>query len=115
MRYFTRKEFACQCGCGFDTVDFELAKVLDDVREHFKRPVIINSGCRCAIHNKNEGGSPKSQHLLGTAADIVVKGIYADDVADYLEERYSDTYGIGRYNGRTHIDIRSKPARWDNR
>lgn len=115
MTYFKRSEFECKCGCGFDTVDYELAAVLDDIRSYFNSPVIINSGCRCESHNKAIGGSENSKHRLGVAADIVVSGIDADIVAEYLEQKYSHQYGIGRYNSWTHIDIRTAPARWDER
>ena len=54
MIYFTRREFACPC-CGVDTVDYQLAEVLDGVREHFGRPMEITSGFRCASHNTFSG------------------------------------------------------------
>lgn len=101
--------------CGGDVVDAELLQVLEDIREYFGCPVVINSGFRCWIHNKREGGSATSQHLLGKAADIVVIGVHADVVAHYLERIYPDKYGIGRYLGRTHIDVRQNKARWDMR
>lgn len=113
--HFSRSEFACRCGCGFDTVDHELIGVLEALRDRFGATVSINSGCRCATHNQAEGGSPKSQHLLGKAADVVVTGVLADKVADYLESAYPDKYGIGRYKGRTHIDVRAAKSRWDLR
>lgn len=113
---FRREEFECKCGCGFNTIDYELLEVLEDVRKYFNSPVVINSGCRCISHNHTVGGSTSSQHLYGRACDIVVKGIDADVVADYLESKYQSIYGIGRYNGRTHIDTRSgSKARWDKR
>ena len=113
MSHFTRKEFACNCGCGFDTIDYELLEVLEDVREHFNSPVHINSGCRCESWNKKIGGEDGSQHTKARAADIVVVGIKETIVADYLESKYPDKYGIGRYSGRTHIDTRSGgKARW---
>ena len=115
MKYFKRHEFACQCGCGFDTVDFELGEVLDEVREHFNASTTINSGARCVKHNAKEGGGTNSQHLFGKASDIVVDGVHADDVADYLESKYPFRYGIGRYNGRTHVDVRVNKTRWDRR
>lgn len=93
-------------------MDYELLEVLEDVRSYFNSPVNINSGSRCISHNHTVGGSAHSQHLYGKAADIVVKDIEADVVAEYLEQKYSDKYGIGRYNGRTHIDVRSSKARW---
>ena len=116
MVHFSRKEFECDCGCGFDTVDFELAEVLDDVAHYWPHSrVLINSGCRCPQHNSDIGGEPLSQHLKGKAADIVVENIHADKVATYLELKYHDKYGIGRYDGRTHIDVRSIKTRWDKR
>lgn len=114
LENFSRSEFACKCGCGFDTVDIQLGEVLQDVREHFGRMVKINSGCRCERHNLHEGGSENSQHLYGRAADFEVKGVHADVVADYLEKRWPNC-GIGRYVGRTHVDTRGHAARWDFR
>ena len=113
--FFEREEFACKCGCGFDAVDEELLGVLEDLRLKFDKPVIINSGCRCYEHNKKEGGSQGSQHLFAKAVDIRVVGVDADEVADHLLYAYPDTYGIGRYDGRTHIDVRENKARWDKR
>jgi len=114
-KHFLRHEFECDCGCGFDTVDVELFWVLLDLRVYFGRPVVINSGCRCPYWNQHEGGEDDSQHLEGKAADVWIPGTPADLVADYLETKYPNQYGIGRYRGRTHIDTRSYKARWDNR
>ena len=113
--HFRRDEFVCQCGCGFAEVDGELVAVLEDVRSYFGKPVIINSGCRCPEHNRSEGGAEHSRHLTGKAADIRVRGFSADAVATYLETKYPGKYGIGRYFGRTHIDVRPGMARWDKR
>lgn len=114
-KYFKRKEFECSCGCGFDVVDTELLKVLEKVRIHFAKPITITSGNRCVAHNRKIGGASKSKHIFGTACDFKVKNVHADIVADYLEEEYPDTFGIGRYKGRTHLDIRKSKARWDKR
>ena len=111
-RYFTRKEFACKCGCGFDTIDYELLIVLDDIRKFFNKPVIINSSCRCEEHNRNIGGSPNSQHTKGRAADIVIKDITPKQTYTYLIAKYPDKYGIGLYDTFTHIDTRGFKARW---
>jgi len=111
--HFYREEFKCKCNnCNFDTVDYELVTVLEAMREHFEQPVIINSACRCARHNANEGGREKSKHLYGIAADVVVENILAEDVYAYLTSTYTDKYGIGCYNGFTHIDVRNSKARW---
>ncbi|EDJ5813826.1 serine/threonine protein kinase [Salmonella enterica] len=112
-KYFKRSEFSCRCGCGQDTVDAELLAILEDVREHFGKPVIINSANRCPTHNKRVGGASKSVHLTGKAADIVVKGVAPDIVHDYLTAKYSGKYGIGKYKTFTHVDSRSKESRWN--
>lgn len=110
---FKRHEFQCHCGCGFDTVDAELLKVLEIVRAHFKnRPVKINSACRCRKHNRKVGGKANSKHLYGIAADIVVKGVSPAKVYDFLDKLYSDTYGLGKYKKFTHVDVRRRKARW---
>lgn len=110
--HFSRREFACRCGCGFDTVDAELLAVLEEVRQHFDAPVVITSGCRCASHNQRVGGSPGSQHLLGRAADIQVRGVAPAAVAQHLEELYPGRFGIGRYATFTHIDTRNSASRF---
>lgn len=112
MQHFKRSEFSCKCGCGFQTVDYELADVLDDVRDNFG-PVTINCGCRCKEHNAKVGGEDKSKHMEGLAADIRVQGIDPSQVYDYLAMKYNDRYGIGKYSTFTHIDTRQNgPARW---
>lgn len=113
--YFSREEFACDCGCGFDAVDIELLFVVTDMRKHFGKPVRFNSANRCIKHNHDEGGADGSEHINGVAGDITVDDIHPDKVADYLEKKYPNKYGIGRYRGRTHIDVRPYKARWDNR
>ena len=115
MKFFKREEFACQCGCGFDTVDYELAEVLDDVRLYFREPVTITSGCRCASHNRSIGGAENSQHVMGRASDIKVKDTEPRLVYNYLNSKYPEKYGIGLYSGWVHIDTRNNKARWGNK
>mgnify|MGYP000394289057 CR=1 FL=1 len=112
--YFDRSEFACKCGCGFDTVDVSTLSILDLVRRNFG-PVYINSGCRCSEHNKAVGGSPNSQHLRGRAADIRVRNASLQEVADWVDREFPNA-SIGMYNTFIHIDTRTNgPARWDMR
>lgn len=111
-KHFKRSEFACKCGCGLDTINERLITVLEDVREYFNAPVIINSGCRCQKHNKAVGGVANSTHVQCIASDIKVKGVTPKDVADYLTAKYQGQYGIGRYPTFTHVDVRQNVARW---
>lgn len=112
---FLRKEFECKCGCGFDTVDAELLSVLQEMRDHFSRRVIITSACRCESHNRLVGGSSASYHLLARAADVVVETVDAHRVYAYLDELSKDRFGIGLYKDFVHFDTRSSRARWDHR
>ena len=112
-RYFSRKEFACHCGCGYDTVDAELLTVLEDIREVFGLPVRILSGARCNTHNATiDHSSISSRHLVAKAADITVKSISHKSVQSYLLDKYPGKYGIGCYGTFTQIDVRTIPGRW---
>ena len=116
-KWFKPAEFACRCGCGFgtkaDDVNVGLLNVLDDVREHFGKPVYVVSGCRCKKHNTKVGGAKGSKHMLGIAADIKVRGVEPIEVYGYLTEKYPKTFGIGLYKSWVHVDVRSNCARWD--
>ena len=94
-----------------------LAVQLEIVRAHFNAPVTINSGYRNIEYNRNIGSKDTSQHVKGTAADIVVKGVSPDEVADALEFLINTGMlkegGVGRYNTFTHYDIRGTRARWN--
>lgn len=54
--------------------------VLEKIRAHFGQPVIVSSGYRAPAVNKAVGGAASSQHVLGEAADITVKGVANADV-----------------------------------
>jgi uncharacterized protein YcbK (DUF882 family) len=105
---FQRKEFACQCGCNFDTVDAVLLRILTSVRHYFQAPVTITSGCRCEEHNRKEGGPKNSYHLYGKAADIKVEGFSPSEVISYLIKTFPVHLGFIEYSSWVHIDVRSE-------
>lgn len=107
--HFSRSEFACKCGCGFDTVDVELLIYLEKVRTHFEQVVTITSACRCPSYNHVVGGTVRSQHLLGRAADIAVANVSPALVQELLEDHPG---GLGSYNSFTHIDTRNTKTQW---
>ena len=116
---FKVRELRCRDGTDTVMVDEVLTVVLQCIREHFGKAVVITSGYRTAAHNAAVGGAKSSQHLLGRAADIRVQGISVEDVAAYTESLMPDWGGVGRYPvkaGRTtgwvHVDTRAEKARW---
>ncbi len=115
---FNRKEFACKCGCGQDNISLAVVDVWQDVRDHFNASVHITSGSRCEKHNKAVGGVKHSSHTTGEdglshAADGQVEGVEPARVADYIESKYPNSLGMGRYKVFTHVDDRSDRAyRW---
>lgn len=109
--HFSRSEFACRCGCGSDGVDPELVRNLELLREAIGLPIQINSGVRCASHNKAVGGRPKSYHLTGQAADIWVHGWSTQQLAEAVL-RIPAFRGLGFYNTFLHVDIRPRRYTW---
>ena len=131
---FAREEFECECGCGFDTVDYELINDLQSSRIYFsmlygKVKVVITGGNRCEAHDEEvqKDANPnyiphssKSTHKEAKAADH--KHYYFKDeewiqispkeVYDYYDKKYPKSKGIGLYNNRVHLDSRKQKARW---
>ena len=60
--------------------------VLQPVREHFGKPVSINSGFRSSELNKAIGGSGTSDHCKGMAADIEIAGVDNGDIAQWIND-----------------------------
>ena len=106
-------EFACSDGSDPIFISAELVNILQKVRTHFGKAVTINSAFRTVSKNKDVGGAAYSQHLYGTAADIVVKGVKPKDVAAYVETLMPNSGGIGIYSTFTHIDVRKTKSRWN--
>ena len=112
FRNFTRDEFACGCGCGFDDIDPLIVSTLQRLRDEVQRPVVVNSGCRCRSHNAAVKGAPQSQHMQGKAADIKIEGMTSIQIIDIIRRLYLDgeiyvgyVYAINGASG--HVDVRA--------
>lgn len=104
-KHFKVKEFQSKDGHPVVLIDDVLVTMLDQIRDYFGKEVIINSGYRTASHNAAVGGVTNSQHTLGKAADIVVKGVLPAAVQSYAYDHLNGT--VGTYTTFTHIDTRT--------
>lgn len=59
--------------------------VLQPIRDHFKRPVVVNSGYRGPELNRAIGGALNSQHMTGHAADIEIMSVSNYSLARWIE------------------------------
>ena len=80
-------------------------KVLEPVRVHFDRPVIVTSGFRSITLNKKIGGSATSQHCEGKAADFTVPGVSNYELCKWMERNLDYDQLIYEYgeSGWVHV------------
>jgi uncharacterized protein YcbK (DUF882 family) len=107
---FQIKEFACKDGSDLIKIDDELVEKLQILRFYFASPIIINSGYRTVAYNKQVGGVDNSQHVLGKACDIVIKGHSSEEVGTIAKK--IGFMGVGIYSAFVHVDTRSTPSYW---
>lgn len=93
-------------------------EILQPIRDKFG-PTVINSGYRCKKLNTAIGGSKKSQHCFGEAADVEVPTLSNRDLAEWIKNTLDfDQLILEFYNGKdprsgwVHVSYKSKE---DNR
>lgn len=62
-------------------------KVIQPLRDYYELPVLINSGYRSLQLNTSIGGSLKSQHCKGQAADLEINAVDNLEVAKWIRDR----------------------------
>jgi len=110
---FSKKEFACKCGCGMITMHPGIIPILQDLRDHFGRIQIV-SGNRCRVHNTRVGGAPRSYHMLSMAADckfLDLEETLPKAAYEYACITYEGKCGFILYPTFLHVDIRIHPYR----
>lgn len=112
LKSFTSLEFDCHGNdCSITYIDDNLVTLLQRIRDHFDKPLIITSGYRCKAHNAAVKGGTNSYHMRGMAADIVVQGVSTAEVAKYAES--IGVKGIGLYSSFVHVDTRTNKFYWE--
>ena len=66
-------------------------RVLQPVRDHFGKGVKVNSGFRSLETNQVTGGSSKSDHVKGQAADIEIPGVPNVELAQWIMDNLDYT------------------------
>ena len=61
--------------------------VLEEIRYHFQRPMVINSGYRSPALCEAIGSKSTSQHAKGQAADIEIPGVDNLKLAQYIQDK----------------------------
>ena len=88
----------------------KLVLILQAIRDHFGLPVHVNSGTRCAKHNRAVKGARTSRHLPGTAPHIWIAGIAPREIARFAKTLMPGWGGVKPYASFVHVDIR--PNMW---
>ncbi len=85
-----------------------LAGELLALSQRFRRPVVVVSGYRdVPVH-----GHPRSFHLSGLAADIMVPEVPLAEVRDFLVARQVKGIGFYPIRGFVHLDVRPRRFWW---
>lgn len=117
---FHIREFKCKDGTKVP-IELEanvrlLAEQLQALRDHIGIPIHINSAYRTEAYNEKIGGSPKSQHKLAKAADMVTSKYTPKQLAAIIKKLIKQGKmmqgGVGVYPSFVHYDIRGTEARW---
>ena len=91
-------------------------RIVDQLREDIRRPVIILSSYRSPGYNKAiDGAATQSHHMKFQALDIAVSGHMPQEVHRRLSlMRGAGDFkgGLGLYNTFVHIDTRGHNASW---
>lgn len=123
---FTKSELATRKGLDNTPDAFVIGrlkdlceKVLQPLRDTLKQPIIVNSGYRSPDVNKAVGGSEKSQHCSGQAADIEVPGMSNKALAEFIESNlpYDQLIlefwdGITPNSGWVHVSYKIESLRY---
>jgi zinc D-Ala-D-Ala carboxypeptidase len=114
VNYFSDAEQCCPC-CGEKKFANGFLDDMNGLREEAGHPLKANSMCRCAKHNKAEGGASGSYHLIThsfgcCAADISTIGWDAAKKWRFVKIAMSRGFSVGIAKTFLHVDQRHKYA-----
>lgn len=92
-------------------------KIAQPIRDHYGKPVTVNSGYRGPELNKAVGGASKSQHCKCEALDLEIKGVSNYDLAMWIKDNldfdqlileYADNIKNDKNSGWVHVSYSSE-------
>jgi len=94
IKHFKAGEFACR-HCGKVLIESRLIEILEALREHMGKPLVITSAYRCPVHNRRIGGVNNSAHVGGYAVDIkCTNSLDRQKILEFLLSRGVERIGI---------------------
>ena len=117
---FKVSEFACK-HCRENKIDQRVIDMAQIIRDELGEAVRVNSGYRCAEHNRRVGGVKGSRHTLGHAADLSCSAgagaMYAAIRKLHREGKLPMLGYCIRYSNFCHVDIdkRASGNMWEIR
>lgn len=104
--HFSPQELACShCGELPEDLDVEFLDKLENLRVQVGKPLKVNSGHRCRVHNLSVGGAAYSQHKA-LAVDLALAG--HDPLQLYKTSLALGFLGVGLGDSFIHLDMRRK-------
>ncbi len=83
--------------------------ILQPLRDHLGRPITINSAYRSPRVNASVGGSPRSQHMLGEAADIRVANMEVTELVEIIKDLGLPYHQlINEFDSWVHVSVAPK-------
>lgn len=114
MNYFTDKELECP-ETGIVKLHPGFLDHLNELRDAFDKPMVVNSCCRSKKHNENIGGHPRSLHVFDQpfhsthgcmAIDINTEGWSGTEKARFVYLALKNKWSVGIAKTFIHIDRR---------
>lgn len=84
----------------------KLARLMNIVREHYGKPLIVDSGYRSPKYNAGVSGAKNSAHMRCNAVDFQIAGVSKHALASYLRS-IPGVGGVGLYcnSDPVHMDV----------
>ncbi|MAL09507.1 MAG: hypothetical protein CMF74_07570 [Maricaulis sp.] len=83
-----------------ESMELLCQEVLEPIRYHFEKPIMINSGYRSIALCEAIGSNANSQHAKGEAADIEIPGVDNLELAKHIQDNLDfDQLILECYNG----------------